>query len=818
MEVVIEFRLFVVFKNLCVSIMDICFWWTVWNLADHLYNTAKSNVNLHGMYSIGKGCAFILAGNILYITFRCLFKYEFKKLYRSVANEVLPTVLIKTKEKYEKNKLSFNCIINVFLPIPVYFLGIGFMLEWRGLFAAYYYSVDTLYERYDISICITCTAYIIIAGTTLSVTQTTNAINFFPTHKIYKKDKSENMDGLFNVYMFQCLKPKKDRRVNEVQKFQPFLYSFDFCEFITNLVCRCCVNSNCNCGCFQNKNERKDQRKDSSFTVMLNNNLTKENNIAVVMDYNSNKDGGVAIITNNNTTSDKEKHHFIPCNNNTEILYPQNDSIATVFELTSKDAVTKETTLSKDAVTTETTLSKDAVTTETTLSKDAVTTETTLSKDAVTTETTLSKDAVTTETTLSKDAVTTETTLSKDAVTKETTLSKDAVTKETTLSKDAVTTETTLSKDAVTTETTLSKDAVTTETTLSKDAVTTETTLSKDAVTKETTLSKDAVTTETTLSKDAVTTETTLSKDAVTKETTLSKDAVTTETTLSKDAVTTETTLSKDAVTTETTLSKDAVTTETTLSKDAVTTETTLSKDAVTTETTLSKDAVTTETTLSKDAVTTETTLSKDAVTTETTLSKDAVTTETTLSKDAVTTETTLSKDAVTTETTLSKDAVTTETTLSKDAVTTETTLSKDAVTTETTEIKQNSRHFILEVIQYILTIFLRHYILQTFGAMLWSSIWRMFDIVSVYYQTGTTSDLIPYFIISITSHCLIHFVLFRMKENTNSTVVKTILETLCAIFTSFLWASIWYSWDIFAQITGILPPYFLIGLSQGTP
>ncbi|XP_066917906.1 uncharacterized protein [Clytia hemisphaerica] len=208
-----DYRSWIWFKYIYIGCADICFWWTVWNIADHLW---PMDITTDGALSYVRGYMLIIAANLYYLLQRLLFRETCHKFYETRDKHLHPACIVTEEEVIRNKPIRFQVLKKV-LTLMIWMVVVGFIQVWRGLFATFDYVVDLLHLHFDINKILSSVIFQLIVGITLAFTQRNNAVNLCPTHKIYKYDELEEMDGLFSLHVFENLLLKDDQKTSNTR-------------------------------------------------------------------------------------------------------------------------------------------------------------------------------------------------------------------------------------------------------------------------------------------------------------------------------------------------------------------------------------------------------------------------------------------------------------------------------------------------------------------------------------------------------------------------------------------------------------------------
>jgi len=157
-----------------------------------------------GALSYVRGYMLIIAANLYYLLQRMIFRDMCSRFYETRQKSLYPAVIV-TEEEVIKNKPIKFVLLRKVLALMIWMLVVGFIQVWRGLFATFDYIVDLLYVNHGVNKVLSSIVFQLIVGVTLAFTQRNNAVNLCPTHKIYKYDELEEMDGIFSLHIFDNL-------------------------------------------------------------------------------------------------------------------------------------------------------------------------------------------------------------------------------------------------------------------------------------------------------------------------------------------------------------------------------------------------------------------------------------------------------------------------------------------------------------------------------------------------------------------------------------------------------------------------------------
>lgn len=192
----IDNRIAICFKSLAISVAVVCFWWSTWNLFDHL-DTLVSRSNSY--YGFLYGYGFILTASLLFFMFRSILKSTLAKYYGIISKEIRNNVIITTTEYEQKPNMSTPYfLLKSFFPIFIYILIVGLINIWRGFFATYWHIADVLHESYHVPQMVSLLLLQITAIMSLFFTENNNSIVLCPSHPAYQHDELYYLDTMFS--------------------------------------------------------------------------------------------------------------------------------------------------------------------------------------------------------------------------------------------------------------------------------------------------------------------------------------------------------------------------------------------------------------------------------------------------------------------------------------------------------------------------------------------------------------------------------------------------------------------------------------------
>ena len=159
------------------------------------------DITSDGGLSYVRGYMLIIGANFYYLFQRLVFRKICRKFYERADKYLYPAVIVTEQHMIENKPWKFTILRKV-LTLMIWMVVVGFIQVWRGLFATFDYIVDQLYKQWDINKVLSSILLQLVVGLTLAFTQRNNAVNLCPTHKIYKYDELEEMDGLFSLHIF----------------------------------------------------------------------------------------------------------------------------------------------------------------------------------------------------------------------------------------------------------------------------------------------------------------------------------------------------------------------------------------------------------------------------------------------------------------------------------------------------------------------------------------------------------------------------------------------------------------------------------------
>ena len=159
------------------------------------------DITSDGGLSYVRGYMLIIGANLYYLFQRLVFRKICRKYYERTEKYLHPAVIVTEQQVMEDKPLKFTIFRKV-LTLMIWMVVVGFIQVWRGLFATFDYIVDQMYEQWDMNKVLSSILLQLVVGLTLAFTQRNNAVNLCPTHKIYKYDELEEMDGLFSLHIF----------------------------------------------------------------------------------------------------------------------------------------------------------------------------------------------------------------------------------------------------------------------------------------------------------------------------------------------------------------------------------------------------------------------------------------------------------------------------------------------------------------------------------------------------------------------------------------------------------------------------------------
>lgn len=192
----LDFRIIIFIQYLFIGGGDVIFWWTVWNIADYLN---PIDVIVNGHVSFIHGYIFVVIANVCYLTTRKCFERTLDKFSQVSQQNLYPTSIVTITPKKQRKKTTKFRLLSLIFPISVYFLGLGFIHIWRGFFAVFYHLVDQVLLKHGINTVLSRLVLQLCAGLTLMFNQKNNTVNLCPTHKIFKFDDLQYLDGLFKM-------------------------------------------------------------------------------------------------------------------------------------------------------------------------------------------------------------------------------------------------------------------------------------------------------------------------------------------------------------------------------------------------------------------------------------------------------------------------------------------------------------------------------------------------------------------------------------------------------------------------------------------
>ena len=176
------------------------------------------DITSDGGLSYVRGYMLIIAANLYYLFQRLLFRKMCRKFYERREKHLHPAVIVTEQQVIKGKPWKFTAVRKV-LTLMVWMVVVGFILVWRGLFATFDYIVDQLHDKWDVNKVLSSILFQLLVGLTLSFTQRNNAVNLCPTHKIYKYDELEEMDGLFSLHIFgNLLKHEHEESANKIEE------------------------------------------------------------------------------------------------------------------------------------------------------------------------------------------------------------------------------------------------------------------------------------------------------------------------------------------------------------------------------------------------------------------------------------------------------------------------------------------------------------------------------------------------------------------------------------------------------------------------
>ena len=142
-----DYRSWIWFKYVYIGCADICFWWTVWNIADHLW---PMDITTDGALSYVRGYMLIIAANLYYLFQRLVFRETCQQFYETREKHLHPACIVTEEEVIRNKPIRFHVLKKV-LTLMIWMVVVGFIQVWRGLFATFDYVVDLLHLHFNIN-------------------------------------------------------------------------------------------------------------------------------------------------------------------------------------------------------------------------------------------------------------------------------------------------------------------------------------------------------------------------------------------------------------------------------------------------------------------------------------------------------------------------------------------------------------------------------------------------------------------------------------------------------------------------------------------
>ena len=172
------------------------------------------DITTDGSLTYARGYGFIMAGNILYLVYRSIFRQILNRNYEQSERVVYPKLIVTIRKLRKQERETKYFWLKCFFPVFVWSLTVGFINIWRGLFATFDYCVELLHKD-GVNKVISSILIVIIVAITLRFTLTTNSINLCPTHKMYKYDEMKYLDPVFFVDIFPGFQIDEEVQENE---------------------------------------------------------------------------------------------------------------------------------------------------------------------------------------------------------------------------------------------------------------------------------------------------------------------------------------------------------------------------------------------------------------------------------------------------------------------------------------------------------------------------------------------------------------------------------------------------------------------------
>ena len=109
-------------------------------------------------------------------------------------------------------------------------------------------------------------------------------------------------------------------------------------------------------------------------------------------------------------------------------------------------------------------------------------------------------------------------------------------------------------------------------------------------------------------------------------------------------------------------------------------------------------------------------------------------------------------------------------------------------------------------LLKYLLILHYKHVLIHILGALLWASVWHLYDyLLAEIRMSNTLLDAVGYLAVVIVLFLICHFLLLPFREKYQSKYIRAFFNLVLGPTTVIIWASSWYIYDTIAKEIGLL-------------
>ena len=109
-------------------------------------------------------------------------------------------------------------------------------------------------------------------------------------------------------------------------------------------------------------------------------------------------------------------------------------------------------------------------------------------------------------------------------------------------------------------------------------------------------------------------------------------------------------------------------------------------------------------------------------------------------------------------------------------------------------------------LLKYLLLLHYKHVLIHILAAILWASVWHLYDYLLVEIgMSNTLLDVVGYLAVVIVLFLICHFLLLPLREKYQSKYIRALFNLVLGPITVIIWASSWYMYDTIAKEIGLL-------------